>query len=139
MKECDCGARFQVHERDCASLDPKELGVLTADGLGKTLIILSAVFCIMLGMVIGTGASIYQISGSYIFEDMAEGMTCESLIDTYQEDPKGEYGLPTDESSWWYVGIAGNDAMGNEINNRCLVDGEYDIIGRTIIKDNVYP
>ena len=105
----------------------------------KSLIILIPVFCIMLGMVIGTHISIYQVSEAHVFETMAEGMTCESLIDAYQEDPEPVMGLPDDESSWWYVGIAGNDAMGNEINNRCLVDGEYDIIGRTIIKDNVYP
>lgn len=80
---------------------------------GTTIIILTSILCILIGI------SIYQIGEAHIFEDMAEGMTCESLREVYQEDPQVEFGLPTDESSWWYVGIVANDAMGEQINKRC--------------------
>lgn len=82
-------------------------------------IILIPIFCLLVGIIFGMHFGIYQIGEAHIFEDMAEGMTCEALKDTYVEDAEPVLGLPDDESSWWYVFDAANTAIGEQIIKRC--------------------
>ena len=83
-------------------------------------VMLIPIFCLSVGILFGMQLGIYQIGEAHIFEKMAEGMTCEALKDAYVEDPEPVFGLPDDESSWWFVFESANDAMGEEITKRCI-------------------
>lgn len=71
------------------------------------------------GCIVGMLLSIDRVATSDIFNEMAEGMTCESLNELYVEDPEPVYQFPINGSSWWYAFVPANDAMGNEIVERC--------------------